>query len=505
MPEAMEFVPGVGTPNERRRHARQSIRTLIYAELDRDNGGIVLDASEGGMSVHAVLGLTEDVLPRMRVKLPETNEWLETRARVVWKQDSGKVAGLQFEELPDAERVRIREWLSREASESEYEAANDSAPAEQCPAEKSKPVNDHLRKDDGAFVGVEASMPAPGNIITSSSQFDKDDIVDESLSNSLARPAERAARARLAALAQTPASAETDTLAFDRSAIHPASARVATSAPALAQPNFLRAEPRSTTPIYFLLLVLAVLSATSGWAAGQGKLRPVVERFHKLLARNSAEGPVMNFRGEQPAPAVKEIEIIDANSQHRTISLLGAPGVPVPAIPQARTVMGATQTGATAGMNFQVWTLSPPKPSTAASNAGAAQKPAPPAVDDIKAGQDLAPVGPSGVVPAGPVALPAPKNMTGALKQGALIHRVEPGYPEIAMQQGVSGTVVLQAAVGVDGTVRDVQVISGPKLLIHAAVDAVRRWRYEPTLLDGKAIETHVEISLVFHLPNGTF
>lgn len=508
MAEVMEVAPSAVPPNDRRRNARLRVRSLIYAELERDNGGIVLDASEDGISVQAVVALTEDVLPRMRLKLPKTNKWLETRARVVWRQDSGKVAGLQFEELPDGERDRIREWLSKEAEESEHKAAaNDSTPAELAPAETSKPQNDKANVDGSALEGgMGATSAVPANSVTCAAQVDKSDDAGAGSSNSvdgLDQSTSGASGGSLAPIEQTPASVKTNTRVVGGAAKHPLPAPITTPAPELAQPKFARVESGSAAPIYLLLLILAVLSATSGWAAGQGKFRPVTERLHKLLARDSAEGPVMSLRDEQPPPPVKEIEIVGTDSQDRTISLLSAPEGHVTAIPQAGTATGAAQTGANAGMNFQVWTLTPPKASAAASNAGAAQT-TPPAVDNIKAGQDLAPVG-SGIEPTEPVALPRPQNMTGVLKRGALIHRVEPEYPEIAKQQGISGTVALEVTVGVDGVVRDVRVISGPKLLIHAALDAVRQWRYAPTLLDGKAIETHVEISLLFHLPNGAF
>ncbi|MGH9685572.1 MAG: TonB family protein [Candidatus Acidiferrales bacterium] len=502
MPEAMEFVPGAGPPNERRRHARQSVRSLIYAELDRENGGIVLDASEGGMSVHAVVGLTEDVLPRMRLKLPETNEWLETRARVVWKQDSGKVAGLQFEELPDVERDRIREWLSREGGGAELEAASDLAPAEQRPAEKSKPENGNARLDADTLLEVGAPASVPANTVASASQIDKSDHAGEGLSNSIAGPAESASRGQLPALVHPTASTETNTRAMDESAKRAAPPPETMPGPELARPSFLRVEPGK--PIYLLLLVLAVVSVTSGWAAGRGKFRPVVEQFQKLLARNNAEDPIASLRSERPPAPVKEIEIVSADNQNWTISLLGAPIRPAPAIPQTRPAVSAAQSNATPGMNFQVWTLSPPRRSIAASDASAAQKAAPPAVDDSKAGQGVAP-SESSLEPTEPVVLPVPENMTGVLKRGALIHRVEPEYPEIAKQQGISGTVILEATIGMDGAVSAVRVISGPKLLIRAAQNAVRQWRYAPTLLDGKAIETTVQISLVFHLPNGSF
>ena len=97
--------------------------------------------------------------------------------------------------------------------------------------------------------------------------------------------------------------------------------------------------------------------------------------------------------------------------------------------------------------------------------------------------------------------VPMPENSAGVLQRGALLHRVEPEYPEIARDQRLSGTVILDAHIGTDGSVRSIRVISGPKLLTAAAENAVREWRYAPTFLDGSPIETDVQISLVFHLP----
>ena len=53
---------------------------------------------------------------------------------------------------------------------------------------------------------------------------------------------------------------------------------------------------------------------------------------------------------------------------------------------------------------------------------------------------------------------------------------------------------------GKDGTVENVEVMSGPPLLASAAVDAVRKWRYEPTLLGDQAIEVAQDVAIVFRL-----
>jgi len=77
-----------------------------------------------------------------------------------------------------------------------------------------------------------------------------------------------------------------------------------------------------------------------------------------------------------------------------------------------------------------------------------------------------------------------------------LVHQVQPDYPDTARQAGVEGTVLLDAVIAPDGTVNRLNVISGPEALVPAATDAVRWWRYEPYVIDGKpaAVETTVAV-----------
>jgi outer membrane biosynthesis protein TonB len=84
---------------------------------------------------------------------------------------------------------------------------------------------------------------------------------------------------------------------------------------------------------------------------------------------------------------------------------------------------------------------------------------------------------------------------------GRLVRRVVPSYPTDALQQRIEGTVRLRAAIGEDGKVQSVEPVSGPPLLVGPAVIAVHEWRYGPTILDGRHIQTQADISLVFRLP----
>ncbi len=81
-----------------------------------------------------------------------------------------------------------------------------------------------------------------------------------------------------------------------------------------------------------------------------------------------------------------------------------------------------------------------------------------------------------------------------------LAYRVEPIYPDQARQQGVQGTVRLEAVIGKEGRVEDLKVISGHALLVPAALDAVRQWRYSPTQVDGKPVTVVTKVDVEFRL-----
>ncbi len=79
-----------------------------------------------------------------------------------------------------------------------------------------------------------------------------------------------------------------------------------------------------------------------------------------------------------------------------------------------------------------------------------------------------------------------------------LIKRVDPQYPQLASSSGISGGVVLNAHIDEAGKVQAVQAISGDPVLVHAAVDAVRQWEYQPPLVDGQPRQSDMRIVINF-------
>jgi periplasmic protein TonB len=95
-----------------------------------------------------------------------------------------------------------------------------------------------------------------------------------------------------------------------------------------------------------------------------------------------------------------------------------------------------------------------------------------------------------------------PKRVTvgGNVQAARLSNKVQPIYPPLARQTRISGTVKLHAIIGKNGTVEQLQVLSGHPLLVQAALDAVKQWRYQPTLLNGEPVEVDTEIDVIFSL-----
>src|SRR5579862_509075 len=83
---------------------------------------------------------------------------------------------------------------------------------------------------------------------------------------------------------------------------------------------------------------------------------------------------------------------------------------------------------------------------------------------------------------------------------GMLVHRVEPPYPALARSARISGSVVLKAIISKEGTIEDLTLVSGHPMLVPAAIDAVRQWRYRPYLLNGQPVEVQTTITVIFTL-----
>ena len=93
-----------------------------------------------------------------------------------------------------------------------------------------------------------------------------------------------------------------------------------------------------------------------------------------------------------------------------------------------------------------------------------------------------------------------PVRIGGNVQAAKLVNRITPIYPPLARQTRISGTVRLHAIISKDGSIQQLEVMSGHPLLQQAALDAVRQWRYQPTLLNGEPVEVDTTIDVIFSL-----
>jgi protein TonB len=101
------------------------------------------------------------------------------------------------------------------------------------------------------------------------------------------------------------------------------------------------------------------------------------------------------------------------------------------------------------------------------------------------------------------IATPQRVRVSTGVATGLLIRKVQPNYPPLARQARIQGTVVLQAEISKEGTIQNLQLISGHPMLAPAAIEAVKQWRYKPYLLNGEPVAVDTQVQVNFTLSGG--
>jgi len=118
----------------------------------------------------------------------------------------------------------------------------------------------------------------------------------------------------------------------------------------------------------------------------------------------------------------------------------------------------------------------------------------------VRPGEPMPPLQLAISSPPAPGQMPRKVNISAGVAAGLIVSKTQPLYPIDAKKAGVSGTVVLQATIGTDGTIENLKVVSGPQMLQQATLDAVKSWRYRPYLLNGEPVEVSTTINVIFTL-----
>lgn len=523
--------------SDRRVHTRRRISSLAYADLGMENGGIVLDLSEGGMAVQAVVPFSGEPLPKIRFQLPDQVGWIETPGRLAWLSESKRDGGIEFTGLSDAARAKVRAWISAAGGVQ-------AMPKERRSGVRSTGPEPGAGSDGASEIPVGAGAgEANGqehdgslDLMVSTAEFSIPHAIGgrspmEAPSSTMVAPLPEPSGAG-AAVATGDARPAEPPFPFPGSPQQARNPRPATGSifdrengpdlrlfghgmdAALAKPK------RNWAGIAVLVIVLALASFGAGLEAADGNLNP---------ALGAIKARVTGFWATVSQAAGSRL----SSQPNATAATPNQPAANPPAATGAatNTAQGATadSTGAlppTAANStpppLPGWTnIAKNQPQPAANQSADPAAPAAQAFEQASApagGSDStaapAPKLDSGVITtAGGItirsqqllAIPSdtgydPADQT--LRLGHLSRRVDPVYPADARRDWIEGTVEIRARTAPNGIVDHTEVISGDSRLAAAAVAAVRNWRYEPTLLGGKPVATEEEITFVFQLPH---
>jgi TonB family protein len=262
---------------ERRSHIRRRVLSLEYIDLGSSNGGILLNLSEGGMYVQAVAGLSSDDLPQIGFRLPDSGYLVKTNAQVAWIGESKKDAGIQFLNLPEAARLKIREWVAVEHPpvQSANELATDVAP---------------VRKKTERLLempppGLAKKLPKPQEVSASISQTQDGDLVAPPSAASVKQPAPTAVELlHLSGPILQKRLGELNRISKE--------ANAEVSSPDLVQ-------LRSWRSLVAAIVIVVLLSFVAGWmVAGPGGRKQLLSIFERQ--QNDASGETQN---SSPSPS----------------------------------------------------------------------------------------------------------------------------------------------------------------------------------------------------------
>ena len=521
--EGRVFRNQTGSPEnaELRQHWRQPAR-FGFIELGQHNGGIVLNISEGGLAVQAVRSIVDALLPQIRFQFSESLTWTEANVRVAWTSASRKMAGLEFLDLPDESRARIREWISLELlSGNNWEG-------------KGSPHN----RDENSISTTYAALATTRRSGTSDPSEGPSAVV------SLA-----------AELPPSPADNTSTSRSHKWQWLSGASAvlvllTVAFSESAKRIPHSPRAESPNGSH-----MGLKLERTGTDWQLSWNPDSPAISnaaKAHLLISDGSSRKyldldssdlrggtviftPMTNDvvlrlevdRPDSPTTISESVRIAGGlpsslpsqatrifSSGNRNSTLVEASEAHSPAdsgkVSERASALNTETNGlpATERLNLQQTSQASPHQSsadpvlTATSNSSLNAIPhiSPYSISPLSPEPNETPqldsitTPPSISVPAipevaSPSTHPEPAEDT-RIEPAHLIAKTDPVYPPVARQSGVTGTVEVHFRIGADGTVHDVKVIKGNPLLANAAARALGTWRYKPARLNGTSVES---------------
>ncbi len=516
---------------ERRARARTRLNRLIVAKLGDENGGIVSDISEEGLCLAVALPLVDTELRSIRIQLPGSKDRIEAHGQVVWKSESKLRAGVRFIDLSEHARQQIRTWVAAEAAslpvfvtpepdadqEPEAEKVAEARPAEESVA--GVDVSQGKNWAAGQTVSNQTQAPA-ATLREAAARYKAPYGENNRQPKAVYAPVRRKETGKrttliflvavlsfgIGWLTSSPA-ARNAILRYARNrnlsrnstdnASAPVTAPKSTPAPNVDAP-LVRQSPHDNDQ-----------TQTGGIFRGKNETNGTQAEAPEA----KPSPPSRQQRAVPPSAAPRASLETDGEPPHRAISTGESPSRLAPADRAAASNIQQQTPAAPEAFSPPAPHLQAENPPAANSVPASSSAPPPPNREQESSPpqakqQAPADIPGSVVVVADPypsIRLPlepsSRKSPSGErLQLGRLVSRVDPVYPIDAKQHGIEGAVNLRALIGRDGLVQDVVSVTGPALLIPAAVNAIRQWRYSVTLVAGQPIETEENISVKFQL-----
>jgi TonB family protein len=488
----------------RRLSARRRFDQLVYVDLGRKNGGMLVNVSEGGVHFQSIQPLEKDQFVAMEFMLPGVGTPLEIIGEVAWLDELGKSGGLRFASLPEDMKQLVRAWLTRETIHQESVGATEVKPESAEPAaQQPVPTIQVVPRQGPRAVAAGPTeiqprprTPLPAEIIAPAAGPVAPPVIPAALSHRHgAVGADRlAVESRRASM--TPARLP-DAEPSARAAAKPLPARAPRRIPA----TFIVA-----CGCFVLLAVIAALlffytnfgrassSAVANSPASAG------------TATQSTSAPAAN------APASTfQIEVVESNNKRWALTDAGNGG-PAPAtrtpVRDLTARRPAPETKKSTSADPRPWPvqrLRVPQRAATSGNppqqdlGGALSAPGVPAMSPATVPASV--LNSSNGIPRPPEPAPSSPSLASisALQAPVLIKRVEPRYPPQARPIHLEGAVQVSTTIGTDGVPRALKIISGNPLFGAAAIDAISEWRFKPALLHGSPVEQPLIVTVTFH------
>jgi len=482
---------------ERRRHDRQVIQPRLYVALNASSsGGISNDLSEGGMSLELIGPRLPGNDVVLSFDLAELGQRFEAKGRIAWsiERENQNRVGLKFTEVSEDSRYYLKRWLGKKVV------------VPQAPQDVA--AQDRVR----SVAPVQKSATGVGPI-GSASDLAARSFVVPSFGDSASRSADRmittAAEARSGGASIAQPNAQNGNGA---STVTQPQSSVSEKEPEDLRANALRASfqraqaapvvipPVETKPFDLGLLrrwlfaalaafVLLVALAAARWVYTSPALNDVTPETLRKMIGNVLNPPTDKYGADkilQNIPNTAKLasrprrkkRVTDhrerANGSNADVQIPRSEGFQVmnaqnvitvfpdygssESLPLVRRVSAPSEPFVTPIAGFGVWT---PTQESRGNKVG------------------LVSVNPSPEIPE---------------------KKVIPEYPAMALEKNMQGRVVLQAIIGKDGALQNVELAQAPSLLSEAVLEAVKKWRYQPRYQDGVPVEVETQITIDFEI-----